>query len=39
MDFDDLLYQLFRLFQQNPDNVVERYRDKFRYLHVDEFQD
>ncbi|MDO8366757.1 MAG: UvrD-helicase domain-containing protein [Saprospiraceae bacterium] len=39
MDFDDLLYQLYRLFQQNPDNVVDKYRRRFRYVHVDEFQD
>jgi DNA helicase-2/ATP-dependent DNA helicase PcrA len=39
MDFDDLLYQLYRLFRENPDNVVEKYQKKFRYLHVDEFQD
>lgn len=39
MDFDDLLYQLYRLFQQNPDNVVEKYRRRFKYVHVDEFQD
>ena len=39
MDFDDLLFQLYRLFQANPDGVVEKYRKKFRYLHVDEFQD
>lgn len=39
MDFDDLLYQLFRLFQQNPGNVVDKYRARFKYLHVDEFQD
>lgn len=39
MDFDDLLYQLYRLFQQNPDNVVDKYRKRFRYVHVDEFQD
>lgn len=39
MDFDDLLYQLYRLFQQNPDNVVAKYRSRFRYVHVDEFQD
>ena len=39
MDFDDLLYQLYRLFQQNPDNVVDKYRKRFRYIHVDEFQD
>ena len=39
MDFDDLLLQLFRLFRDNPDDVVEKYRKKFRYIHVDEFQD
>lgn len=39
MDFDDLLFQLYRLFRDNPDNVVEKYQKKFRYLHVDEFQD
>lgn len=39
MDFDDLLLQLFRLLRDNPDNVVEKYRKKFKYIHVDEFQD
>lgn len=39
MDFDDLLLQMFRLLRDNPDNVVEKYRKKFRYIHVDEFQD
>ena len=39
MDFDDLLLQLFRLLRDNPDNVVEKYRQKFQYIHVDEFQD
>lgn len=39
MDFDDLLWQLYRLFRDNPDGVVEKYRKKFRYIHVDEFQD
>lgn len=39
MDFDDLLLQLFRLFQENPDNVVDKYRNFFKYLMVDEFQD
>lgn len=39
MDFDDLLFQLYRLFRDNPDNVVEKYQKKFRYIHVDEFQD
>lgn len=39
MDFDDLLFQLYRLFRDNPDHVVDKYRRKFRYIHVDEFQD
>ncbi len=39
MDFDDLLFQMFRLLHQNPDNVVEKYRHRFKYLLVDEFQD
>lgn len=39
MDFDDLLYRLFELLQSNPDGVLEKYRKKFRYLLVDEFQD
>jgi DNA helicase-2/ATP-dependent DNA helicase PcrA len=39
MDFDDLLYRLYELLQSNPDNVIEKYREKFRYMLVDEFQD
>lgn len=39
MDFDDLLYRLFELLQRNPDGVLEKYRQKFRYILVDEFQD
>lgn len=39
MDFDDLLYQMHRLLDLNPDNVVEKYRKKFKYVLVDEFQD
>jgi DNA helicase-2/ATP-dependent DNA helicase PcrA len=38
MDFDDLLYRLYELLQSNPE-VLRRYRDRFRYLMVDEFQD
>lgn len=38
MDFDDLLFRLFELFQNHPD-VVKKYRRKFRYVMVDEFQD
>lgn len=39
MDFDDLLFQMFRLLHQNPDDVVDKYRHRFKYLLVDEFQD
>ncbi|MCG8328369.1 MAG: UvrD-helicase domain-containing protein [Chitinophagales bacterium] len=39
MDFDDLLYRLYELFQRNPDNVLDKYRQRFKYLLVDEFQD
>lgn len=39
MDFDDLLYRLYELLQRNPDGVVDKYRKRFRYLLVDEFQD
>lgn len=39
MDFDDLLYQMHRLLKENPDNVLEKYRQKFKYILVDEFQD
>lgn len=39
MDFDDLLYQMHNLLEQNPDNVLQKYRDRFKYLLVDEFQD
>lgn len=38
MDFDDLLYRLYELFQNHPE-VADKYRSKFRYLMVDEFQD
>ena len=38
MDFDDLLYRLYELFQNHPE-VADKYRAKFRYLMVDEFQD
>ena len=38
LDFDDLLMLTVHLFEQNPD-VLEYYQHKFRYIHVDEYQD
>lgn len=38
MDFDDLLLQFFRLLQ-NHREVADKYRQRFKYVHVDEFQD
>ncbi len=38
MDFDDLLSKTYELFSRAED-VLEYYRNKFRYIHVDEFQD
>ena len=38
MDFDDLLFRLYELFQNYPE-VTNKYRQKFKYLMVDEFQD
>lgn len=38
MDFDDLLFYTWILFQKHPD-VLARYREQFRYVLVDEYQD
>jgi DNA helicase-2/ATP-dependent DNA helicase PcrA len=38
MDFDDLLLFTNILFRDHPD-VLQKYRDKFRYVLVDEYQD
>jgi DNA helicase II / ATP-dependent DNA helicase PcrA len=38
LDFDDLLLEAVRLFEEAPD-VLARYQDRWRYLHVDEYQD
>ena len=38
MDFDDLLMNTCRLFQQHPD-ILAVYQDRFHYIHVDEYQD
>ncbi len=38
MDFDDLLYKTYTLFCTKPD-IADYYSRKFRYVHIDEFQD
>jgi DNA helicase-2/ATP-dependent DNA helicase PcrA len=38
LDFDDLLNEAVRLFEQAP-AVLAGYQDRWRYLHVDEYQD
>lgn len=38
MDFDDLIMNTIRLFEEN-EKVLTYYQNKFHYLHVDEYQD
>ena len=38
LDFDDLLFQLVKLFNSFPD-MLDTYQDQFQYIMVDEFQD
>ncbi|MBQ8427013.1 MAG: UvrD-helicase domain-containing protein [Clostridia bacterium] len=38
LDFDDLLFKTYQLFNCRPD-VAKFYSDKFKYIHIDEFQD
>ncbi len=38
MDFDDLIVNTVRLFEQNPD-VLEYYQNRFKYVMIDEYQD
>jgi DNA helicase-2/ATP-dependent DNA helicase PcrA len=38
LDFDDLLLEAVRLFTEAPD-VLARWQDRWRFLHVDEYQD
>lgn len=37
-DFDDLLMKTVELFEENP-YVLKYYQNKFKYIHVDEYQD
>ena len=38
MDFDDILFYTWKLFQEHPE-VLYKYQNKFKYIMVDEFQD
>lgn len=38
VDFDDMLIKVYELLRDNKD-VLEYYQNKFKYIHVDEFQD
>ena len=38
LDFDDLLVRTLELFADHPP-VLESYRERFQYVHVDEYQD
>ncbi|MBI4114881.1 MAG: UvrD-helicase domain-containing protein [Candidatus Niyogibacteria bacterium] len=38
LDFDDLLILTVNLFNSNPD-ILKRYQNKWRYIHIDEYQD
>ncbi|MBW1605357.1 DNA helicase PcrA [Lactobacillus sp. Sy-1] len=38
VDFDDLIMMTIQLFEQAPE-VLQYYQDKFKYIHVDEYQD
>lgn len=38
LDFDDLLIKTIELFEKKPD-ILAKYQQKFRYIHVDEYQD
>lgn len=38
MDFDDIIMQAVRLYEEFPD-ILARYQEQFRYVMVDEYQD
>ena len=38
LDFDDLIFETVKLFKNHPD-VLEKYRERFKYILVDEYQD
>lgn len=38
VDFDDLLLKTVTLFQQHPD-ILEKWQERYHYIHIDEYQD
>lgn len=38
MDFDDLLFNMYKLLKTNPD-TLHKYQHKFKYILIDEYQD
>ena len=38
LDFDDLLIKPIKLFKQHPD-ALEKYQSRWKYVHIDEYQD
>ena len=38
LDFDDILFFTVKLLSENPE-ILEKYRDRFQYIMVDEYQD
>ncbi len=38
LDFDDLLAKTLSLLKSHPD-ILQKYRERFRYVHIDEYQD
>jgi DNA helicase-2/ATP-dependent DNA helicase PcrA len=38
LDFDDLLLKTLKLLQKFPD-ILEKYQERFKFIHIDEYQD
>ncbi|MDO4299882.1 MAG: DNA helicase PcrA [Clostridia bacterium] len=38
LDFDDLIFKTVELFRKRPD-ILDKYRERFKYIMVDEYQD
>ncbi|MDB9944376.1 UvrD-helicase domain-containing protein [bacterium] len=38
LDFDDLLIKTLNMLKSHPD-ILKKYQDRFKYVHVDEYQD